>query len=141
MISRDSNQKVEGLKRITLSLEAGTVPDRMDLTEAPLPFEFIFGVGKQGLTPFEYALTDRCPGEEILVHVDAHQTCRMFEHLILPVSARVNETQGYYLKVRIEKIATPDPHAVVKAMAATAECGEDCGCGCGAHTHFFTEKK
>ena len=51
-----AEEKIGALKKVTLSLEAGRSPEAMDLTSQPLPFEFIFGLGTAGLTPFEVEL-------------------------------------------------------------------------------------
>ena len=46
--------KVKNLKKITLSLKAGTSKDSMNLTPKYSRLEFIFGLGSGGMTPFEY---------------------------------------------------------------------------------------
>jgi hypothetical protein len=142
MTPRVSDQKIEGLKKITLDLEAGTTPDSMNLTGGPVAFEFIFGLGKQGLTPFEYALAGRVPGQEVMLTVNTNETNRFFEHLIPPVPNRIDSKQHYYLKVRIAEVSEPDSRSVVKAMAALSECGgaESCDCGCSSHLNPFSEK-
>ena len=61
--------KVENLKKITLSFQAGTSPGTMDLTPKYPEFEFIFTLGPEGMTPFEYELVDKAQGEEIPLHI------------------------------------------------------------------------
>ena len=41
--------KVENFKKITLSFQAGTSPDTMDLTPKHPEFEFIFALGPEGM--------------------------------------------------------------------------------------------
>jgi hypothetical protein len=60
-------EKVENLKKVSLRLEAGTTAYRMDLTPAVLEFEFIFGIGSGGMSPFEYQLVNKAAGEEIVI--------------------------------------------------------------------------
>jgi hypothetical protein len=136
MAGPPSTQKVENLKKITLSMAAGTSPDDMNLTPAPFSFEFIFGVGQQGLTPFEYALADKTEGDEIVLDINPNEIEQVFEHLALPIRCRLKETQRFFLKACIENISPADSRAIVKAMAGTAECGEGCDCGCGSHGDF-----
>jgi hypothetical protein len=62
-------EKIDLLKKITLSLEAGTTPDSVDLTPQSSLFEFIYGLGISGLTPFEIQLADKRVGEEIRLHL------------------------------------------------------------------------
>jgi len=57
--------KVENLKKITLSFQAGTSKDTMDLTPKYAEFDFIFAIGPDGMTPFEYELVDKAEGEEV----------------------------------------------------------------------------
>jgi len=60
-----SMNKVENLKKITLSFQAGTSKDTMDLTPKYAEFDFIFAIGPDGMTPFEYELVDKAEGEEV----------------------------------------------------------------------------
>ena len=60
--------KVENLKKITLTLQAGTSPDTMDLTLQYSSFEFIFALGQEGMSPFEYELLNKAEGDEVLLH-------------------------------------------------------------------------
>ena len=47
-------KKVENLTKVTLRLEAGTTADDMNLSLPVSEFEFIFGIGPDGMCPFEY---------------------------------------------------------------------------------------
>ena len=44
--------KVENLKKITLTIQAETSPETMDGAVKYHGFEFIFGLGPEGMTPF-----------------------------------------------------------------------------------------
>ena len=67
---------------VALTLEAGTTADSVALTPQPIAYDFIFGLGAEGLVPFERALTDRRVGEQISLLLDPHalqlpsSTCR-----------------------------------------------------------------
>jgi len=58
---------VENLKKITLSFQAGSSPEVMDLTPKYPQFEFIFALGQEGMSPFEYELVNKTEGEEVLI--------------------------------------------------------------------------
>ena len=62
-------EKIGVLKKITLSVEAGTAPDSMDLTPKSAHFEFIYGLGTSGLTPFEIQLADKTVAEHDSAYV------------------------------------------------------------------------
>jgi hypothetical protein len=123
------NVKVVGpLKKISLLLEAGTGPDKRDLTAEPTPFEFIFGAGSQGLSPFEFQLADKEEGDGLSLHIRGEELSGLFQHLLIP-SLRIPESiSAFYLNVQIVKVSEADPKEVIKAMAEAAACGDRC-CG------------
>ena len=57
---------IDNMKRITLSLETGPSPNNMKGSK-PVSFQFIYGVGTQGLCLFEKALFGKKIGEETLL--------------------------------------------------------------------------
>ena len=123
--------KVENLKKISLRLEAGTSPQNMDLDLENPEFEFIFGIGPGGMSPFEYELVDKIEGQEVLLQIKTEMSPVFFEHLDLPINSLFKERNELFLKVKIQKIFSPDHREVVKAMADMTSHGHGCGCGCG----------
>jgi len=126
--------KVENLKKITLSIQAGTSPDTMDLTPKYPNIGFIFGLGSEGMTPFEYQLADRAEGERVLIHLKKKDFYCFFEHLNPPLMDLFDRRDDVYLKVNIDAVTSAENREVVKAMADKAAhggAGCDCGCGCG----------
>ena len=130
--------KVENLRKITLSFQAGTSNDTMDLTPKYPEFDFIFAIGPDGMTPFEYELVDKAEGEEVLLHIHKQGFYNFFEHLNPPMWDLFDDCEDVYLKATIAAIATADSRDIVKAMAEMTahggggcDCGGDCGCGCG----------
>ena len=127
--------KVENLKKITLSIQAGTSPDTLDLAPNYPEIEFIFGLGPEGMTPFEYKLADRAEGDSVLLHLKKEDFYSFFEHLNPPLMDLFDGRNEVYLKVNIEAVTPAENREIVKAMAAMAThagAGCDCGCGCGA---------
>jgi len=121
-------QAIGPLRKISLLLEAGTGPDKMDLTVEPIPFEFIFGAGSQGLSPFEFQLANKKEGDGLSMRVRAEELPDLFLHLPIPSLAVPESIGSCYLKVRILKVSEADPKEVIKAMAEAAACGDHC-CG------------
>ena len=123
--------KVENLKKITLKIEAGTSPQIMDLDLDNPHFEFIFGLGPEGMSPFEYELVDKTAGQEVLLHLKNEMMPAFFEHLHLPIINLFKERDELFLQVKIQKVSPADHREVVKAMADMVAHGHGCECGCG----------
>ena len=121
-------QVVGPLKKIRLLLEAGTGPDKLDLSLEPIPFEFILGVGSQGLSPFEFQLADKKEGDGLSLHIRVEELSDLFQHLLIPSLAIPESISEIYLNVKIVKVSQADPKEVIKAMAEAAGCGDHC-CG------------
>jgi len=129
--------KVENLKKITLSFQAGTSPDAMDLTPKIPQFEFIFALGPEGMSPFEYELVDKTEGEEVLLHIQKQTFYTFFEHLNPPIRDLFDSREDVYLNAKIAAVAAADNRDIVKALAemtahggSGCDCGGGCGCGC-----------
>ena len=75
----------ENLKKITLTFQAGTSPDTMDLTPKFPRFEFIFALVQEGMSPFEYELVDKTEGDKVLLHIQKQTYYTFFEHLNPPI--------------------------------------------------------
>ena len=126
--------KVDNLKKITLSIQAGTSQDIMDLTPKCPEIEFIFGLGPEGLTPFEYELADRIEGESALLRLKKEDFDSFFERLNPPLMDLFDGRDDVFLKVNIDTVSPAENREVVKAMAEMtthSRAGCDCGCGCG----------
>ena len=126
--------KVEALKKIRLWIDTGEDPDRLSDTSAgSMEFEFVFGLGGEGMTPFEYELIDKKPGDSILIHVARSDLHHQFEHLCTNLAPLFPDRESFYLKAVIREIIQADSREIVKAMASMHGCGDDCGCGCCGH--------
>jgi len=123
-------EKVANLAKVTLRLEAGITADRMDLNPAESEFEFIFGIGPDGMCPFEYQLVNKAIGEEIGMHVKKETLHSLFEHLRSPIMNLFEKHAALYLRATILKIEQPENTEVIKALSALASHQHDCGCGC-----------
>jgi hypothetical protein len=121
-------EKVDALRKITLSIEAGTAPDAKDLTPKSSQFEFIFGLGISGLTPFEVQLADKKVGEQIHLHISREEIPQIFQHLTLFPLKLPEHADSFYLRLKIKKVVQADQKEVVKALAAIANCEDYC-CG------------
>ncbi len=128
---------VENLKKITLTFQAGTSPDTMDLAPKFPRFEFIFALGQEGMSPFEYELVNKAEGEEIILHIQKQTFYTVFEHLNPPIGDLFDGREDVYLKAKIAAVTAANNRDIVRALAEmTAHgsggcgCGDGCGCGC-----------
>jgi hypothetical protein len=125
-------KKVENLKKITLTFQAGTSADKMDLIPKYPRFEFIFALGQEGMSPFEYELVHKAEGEEVLLHIQKQRFFTFFEHLNPPILDLFDSREDIFLRAKIVAVADADNREVVKALAQmTAQDGGECGCGGG----------
>jgi hypothetical protein len=115
------------LCRVSLDLGIGT-GESARRVEA---YSFIVGVGSGGLSPFEYALLEKRPGDRIRLEIDPRQVNETFEHLQPPMPVVVHQGGPVVIDAVVTAVAQAEPREIVKAMAATGGC--DCGCGCGGH--------
>ena len=124
-------KNVENLTKVTLRLEAGTTEDRIDLTPTALEYEFIFGIGPEGMCPFEYQLVNKAVGEKVRIQLKKEGLSPLFEHLRPPIFNLYEKHDMLHLNIEILKIEQPDNTEVVKALSEMASHHHDCDCGCG----------
>ena len=122
--------KAEMLKNIGLELFCGNTEELMNLASSPIKFDFIFGIGTDGLTSFEYEIAGKSVGDEIFMRLKRNELRAKFEHLIPFFQDRLPDGDFLYFKIVISDIHTPDNNEVVKALAEIVGHGHDCGCGC-----------
>ena len=124
----EEHQTIGPLKKIDLLLAAGTGPEQSDSTAGAIGFEFIFGMGSQGLCPFEFQLADKKEGDSLSLRVRGEDLGDLFQHLPLPSLPIRESPDAFYLKVKIVKVSEADPKEVIKALAEAGSCGDHC-CG------------
>ena len=120
--------RVGPLKKVRLSIQAGTSADHMDLTPGPLEFLFIYGIGTSGLAPFEVLIADKREGEECILRLSKTEMPDTFQHLLAPTIDIPDPVQFFVMKVRIISVSDAEQREVIKAMAEIAACGSGC-CG------------
>jgi hypothetical protein len=113
----DSKDSTFTLKKVKITLNGGG--------EA----EFIFGIGPQGLTPFEYELSMHKVGDKFDLCITGGELKETFGHLVdmLPLPEYIEA--GAVLRVTIESLQDAQPREVIRAMAELARCEDHC-CSC-----------
>jgi hypothetical protein len=120
---------IDNLMKVSLTVESGDVGTEDDTGS---PFEFIYGIGPGGLTPFEKALYGKRVGERVQIDIPATDYCESVGHLDLPLRRPTGIMAPISMRVTVQGIAKARDQEVIKAMASGVSCG-DCGCGCGGH--------
>lgn len=120
---------VENLMKVSVNIDAN--PPSTENAKS-VPFEFIFGVGSEGVTPFEKALFGKSVGDSIQLDIAPTEYCQTVGHLELPLREQSGIMAPTHVQVTVTDIVRAQDREVVKAMAAGGGCS-DCGCGCGGH--------
>ncbi|BBO80114.1 hypothetical protein [Desulfosarcina ovata] len=121
--------RIENLMKVRLNIKTADA-EHHDVVGTP--FTFIYGVGLEGITPFEKALFGKSIGDRIHMEIPATAHCETLGHLELPIGEQTGILAPRTLEITVTDISRPADREVVKAMAGGSSCS-DCGCGCGAH--------
>jgi hypothetical protein len=109
----NSGEVIEFLKKVTVMME-------WDGRQSQ--FDFIFGIGAEGLSPLEFDLAGKEVGHESEYNLIRGQLDRLFQHLSPPLLLS-DVPDAFTLKVRVLGIGKADQKEVIKAMAETSSCG------------------
>ena len=124
---RDQGDLILNLKKIRVLIspeshlsDCNIVPEQMD---------FIFGIGQEGLTPFEYELSRRRQGETFKVSLKKDALKEFFGHLYPALTALPEGEDEVRIHITFQGYEDASPREIIKAMAEIAECGDHC-CSC-----------
>lgn len=123
---QEESNRVEPLRKIRIRVESGKTPSNMDLTPDPVPVEFVFGVGAEGLSPFEYRLAGKRPGDTLTIAMDAGDTEEAFGRLQFPLHVIPKDLSRFYIRVSVEAVSPASNREVIQAMADMAKCEHGC---------------
>lgn len=122
--------KAGSMQKVTLAFKTGDAPDREGMSPSLYKIEFVFGLGSSGLTPLEFALAEKIPGDEIHLQLRRNQIPPFFGHIRFPAIHADEDTDPIVLKVRVLEVTPASSQEVVRALAEIANCGDSC---CGHH--------
>ena len=120
---------VENLMKVSVNI---SVNEASQSSDQGVPFEFIFGVGPAGITPFEKALFGKSVGECIRLDIAPTEYGQIVGHLEQPLRKQTGIMTPSSMQITVAGIDRAQDREVVQAMAAGGGCG-DCDCGCGGH--------
>ncbi len=129
---------IQQLKKVRLAILAGSEPGKHSLTATPMVFEFIYGIGAEGLEPFEAVLGDKCVGGHVVLTLAADEVPQFFGRFL----RQIRQLFGLHLlpptlslHMTVTAVADADNREVVQALAKSAGhggCGGSCDCGCSS---------
>jgi hypothetical protein len=120
---------IEPLSKITADLVI--TPADTDHSPQSTQAEFIYGLGSGGLTDFELLLGKAPPETMIELTLNRSEIGRMFKHLACLVPLPKDMPGQVTIHARVTAAQPADSREIVRAMAASQQCGEGCDCGCG----------
>lgn len=127
-----NNQKIDHLKKVSVCLKAAAPEDATEFGPAGHGFEFIYGLGIDGLTPFEFELAGKSAGDEIEFRVKREKLGETFGHITPSFPSLPEKAPELYIRAKIDKVAQAENSEVVRFLAKATSCGCDCDC-CGDH--------
>jgi hypothetical protein len=126
----DPKPQIQALDKVTLSIKAGTQPGENDLNPKSRTFEIIFGLGIEGLTPFEFLLSKQLQGDSFSLELHPKEFCQTFQHITLPHFDFPESAESIFFTFQVIKMEKADSREVIKAMAELSSCSGSCDC-CG----------
>ncbi len=126
-------KSVGPLDKVYLQIKA--VPGKGNRQSEPVDTNavLIYGVGSDGISPFEKMLHAKSVGDEFSLPVEPGVDGVIFCHLRHWLAHAIQMAPPYTLHVTVASVAPAPAQEVVRAMAQTTGCGGGCGCGCGDH--------
>ena len=116
------------LSKVRISLNVGEGGKGAEGGLDPKQFDFIYGIGSGGLTPLESVLEGRGEKEELVLEIQGNEATHVFQHLWIPEIEALFHHGFPFLKITVLSVSEADPREVIRALAETARCGDDC-CG------------
>ncbi|PID40419.1 MAG: hypothetical protein CR984_03305 [Proteobacteria bacterium] len=122
----DKHRTIDNLMKVSLNIQTETISE-------DVVFEFVYGTGASGITPFEKRLYGKSTGDRVELSLDPADGCEAVGHLIAPLREQTGITPPASLTITIGNVSRADNREIVRAMASGGSCGGDCDCGCGGH--------
>ncbi|MBW2023598.1 MAG: hypothetical protein JRI39_14255 [Deltaproteobacteria bacterium] len=123
-----NNDKVAYLKRVTLVVGGGSSRSEADISQMRKRISFIFGIGTDGLSPFEMELSGRAAGDVVYLDISGRNRREFFGHVLLWFMPEMEILESEVMKVLIERIEQPSQRDVVKELAEISEYSHGCSC-------------
>lgn len=124
------SRTIAPLTKVTLGLAVSSAQRTDNPSESTVDFDFVCGIGAQGLTAFEMDLHGKRPGERLQVHIEAGAMADYFEHLCTPMLEALGTKPPFDLDLTVRTVSRISDRELVYALARKGGDGGGCGCGC-----------
>jgi len=130
------NAQEKILKKLSVSILAGSSTESYTYTDSPVSLSFIFGLGTAGLSPFEISLGEIEIGNSFDVQLDSSELQPYFGPLFTPLREALSLLiipDQIFFHFELTEIAETESREVVTALAGMQKhgsCSGDCDCGC-----------
>ncbi len=119
------------LTKISLSIDVLTIePDSQPIRTGAL-FEFVYGIGTQGLSAFEKKLHGLEPGSRTKIRIANIDVQSYFEHLRGPLLDTLKIYPPFDMNIEVRSVSPTTDRELVHALADKNVDGCACNCGCG----------
>ena len=118
------------LTKVSLALAASEYDPGNRQPAAKIQFEFIYGIGTEGLSAFEKELHGLLPGARMKTRIEIKEMESFFEHLRCRLSEAVKIQPPFNLAIEVLSVRPATDRELVHALANRDSGGCDCGCGC-----------
>ena len=123
-----SGGRVEPLKRVVIRVSSGKKVKGEQVFEPDKPVSFIFGLGSQGLSPFEMALEGKRPGDVVMFDLTNEDRLHFFGHVLLYFMPDQGVLDSQFLRVVVEEIRDAHQREIIRELAEITEFGHGCSC-------------
>lgn len=119
------------LTKVSLTLAASDDAPGHRPPPANIQFEFVYGIGTEGLCTFEKELHGVLAGTRMKIRVETKEMQSYFEHLRCPLLDALKIQPPLNLAIEVLSVRPATDRELVHALANKDSSGCDCDCGCG----------
>ena len=127
--------QVKPMKKVQVSVSLLDNNKKTVTEDTAVSFAFIFGIGQDGLSPFECVLEGGHKGDQIQTDVISSSLVEYFGvllHALNPLTEGKILPQNLCFNIEILDVMDVENREVVAALAgSTSGCGSGGSCGCG----------
>lgn len=127
--------QVSLMKKVQVSISILDSETKVAVPERTVLFSFIYGIGRDGLTPFECSLEGCSTGEQVETEVQPSLFSEYFGGLFPTIRSLIDGhilPPNVLIRIDVNGVEDVDNREVVAALAGAAGgCGSGGSCDCG----------
>ena len=123
---------IDNLTKVSLEIRKETSEDDLKQNQPIALINFIYGIRASGLTDFEYLITGKKQGYEIVIKPQSKEVQALVSHFSCEFKDIVSlVSSDSHIRVKVTGVSQAENRDIVAAMAGSTACGGSCNCGCG----------